>query len=283
MQRFKLLIVLSSVLLSACSSTGLYLLNSSIKFKSEHSVSANIQYGEQEWQQLDLHIPSAVGGSARPVLVFFYGGSWYTGKKEQYFFAADAFARLGYLVVIPDYQKAPDAKFPQFIEDGAAAIAWVKNNIGEYGGDPAQVFVAGHSAGAHLGGLLLSDAHYLARYNLKLTDIKGFAGMAGPYNFTPTDPKFVKVFGAENFDKMKMMNFVDGDEPPMLLMHGLKDNTVGVANKDASIERLKAAGVSYKDVEYNDASHIGILLSLTPRFTHQASTVHDMDQFFKSL
>lgn len=268
--------------MSACSTTGLFLLNSSVKIKSQHTVTQDIQYADQYWQKLDLHIPSAATQAARPVLIFFYGGSWSSGKKEQYFFAADSFTRLGYIVVIPDYLKAPKAKFPQFIEDGAAAIAWTKENIAAYGGNPEAVFVSGHSAGAHLGGLLLADAQYLERYNLQPSDVKAFAGLAGPYNFTPTKPEFIKIFGPENFEKMKMMNFINGDEPPMLLMHGLKDKTVGVQNKEASIERLHAAGVPYKDIEYSDATHIGIMLSLTPRFSHQASTVQDMDQFFQA-
>ena len=278
----KFLLLSVCLLVSACSTTGLYLLNSSVKLKSQHTVKRNVQYAQQNWQQLDLHIPTEKTEQARPVLIFFYGGSWYTGKKEQYFFAADAFTRLGYIVVIPDYLKAPQAKFPQFIEDGAAAIAWTKSNIAAYGGNPDAVFVSGHSAGAHLGGLVLSDAEYLQPYDLLPTDVRGFAGLAGPYNFTPTEPEFIKVFGSENFEKMKMMNFINGDEPAMLLMHGLKDETVGVQNKNASIAQLEAAGVPYQDIEYNDATHVGMVLSLTPRFSHQASTVRDMNQFFQA-
>lgn len=269
--------------MSGCSSTGLFLLNSSVKLKAGHEVTKNLAYGDHAWQKLDLHIPAAKSGAVKPVLVFFYGGSWYTGKKEQYFFAADAFTRLGYLVVIPDYLKAPHAKFPQFIQDGAASIAWVKNNIARYGGNPDAIFVAGHSAGAHLGGLLFSDPSYLQAHGLEPRSVRAFAGMAGPYNFTPTEEKFIKVFGKENFEKMKMMNHIDGDEPPMILMHGLKDSTVGVANKNASIEKLQAAQVPFKDVEYAKASHIGILLSLTPRFSEQASTVTDIHRFFQTL
>ncbi len=270
-------------MLTGCASTGLLLLNTSVKVSSDHEVIEDIAYGDDDWQRLDLHIPTQESKQAKPVLIFFYGGGWYYGSKKQYYFAADAFAKLGYLVVIPDYVKAPQGKFPAFIEDGARAAAWVKANIAAYGGDPDSIFMAGHSAGAHLGGLLLSNGEYLQQYDLAPNDFRGFAGMAGPYNFTPTEKRYVKVFEPEeNFPKMQIRNYVDGDEPPMILLHGLADSTVGVMNKDTTIEKLAAAGVPHDDVEYPDVSHIGILLSLTPRFQHRAPTLQDIHAFFKA-
>lgn len=281
MKLFSLLAIVSSAFLSGCASTGLLLLNTSVKVSSEHKVVSDVAYGESSWQRLDLHIPTNTSSQAKPVLIFFYGGGWYSGNKEQYFFAADAFARLGYLVVVPDYIKAPKGKFPQFVEDGARAAAWVKANIAEHGGDPNSIFMAGHSAGAHLAGLLLSNASYLQQYGLVPKDFKGFAGLAGPYNFTPTERRYVKVFAPEeNYPKMQIRNFVDGDEPPMILLHGLADETVGLFNKDMTIEKLKAVGVPHGDVEYLDVNHTQILLSLTPRFQHHANTLQDIHQFF---
>ena len=276
--------LLSLLMLGGCANTGLMLLNASIKLGADHNVKRNLQYGGLPHHRLDLHVPNGPSNNARPVLIFFYGGGWYYGSKEQYFFAADAFTRRGYLVVIPDYIKAPEGRFPEFIEDGAAAIAWVKANIADHGGNPEQIFVAGHSAGAHLGGLVVSDAQYLAAHGLKPQDISGFAGLAGPYNFTPGKKRYVKVFAPEeNYPKMKIMNHINGDEPPMLLMHGMADTTVGVANKNATIERLQQAGVHYQDIEYDGVSHAGILLSLTPRFAHQAPSADDIHRFFSGL
>ncbi|NNC98814.1 MAG: alpha/beta hydrolase, partial [Gammaproteobacteria bacterium] len=242
---------LSLLFLSACSSTGLFILNSTLKLKSDHTVARNLQFGDAQWQQLDVYIPATESAGAKPVLVFFYGGSWDSGSKEMYYFVADAFVRLGYVVVIPDYVKYPRARFPMFIEDGAAAIAWTKFNIKDYGGDPDNIFVSGHSAGAHLGGLLLTDESYLEKYHLSPLDIKGFSGLAGPYNFTPTRPNLVEVFGPEeNFPNMQTMNFVNGNEPPMLLLHGAGDNTVGVRNQEVLIEKLSEVGNTSRGVLY---------------------------------
>ena len=276
--------MLSALLLTGCSTTGLFVLNSSLKLKSTTTSHKNIDYGSEQEQALDLYIPSNAAEKPLPVLVFFYGGSWDTGNKEMYYFIADAFTKRGYIVVIPDYVKYPDGLFPKFIEDGAAAIAWTQSNIAQYGGDPENIFMAGHSAGAHLGGMLATDGRYMAKHGLTPRSIKAFSGLAGPYNFTPDSPTLIKVFGPEeNFPNMQTMNFVDGDEPPMLLLHGAEDDTVGVLNQEVLIEKLNALGNRSSGILYPKLTHIGILMSLTPLLKRDSTTIDDMDQYFKSF
>lgn len=284
-KKIKLLAALSALFLSGCSTTGLFLLNSSLKVSSDHKAIKDISFGDHEWQLLDIYSPQAEPSKdKKPVLIFFYGGSWDSGRKEMYYFVADAFARRGYVVVIPDYIKYPKGRFPTFIEDGAAAIAWTKKNIKKYGGNPDMLFVSGHSAGAHLGGLLATDGKYLQKHNLEPNDITGFSGLAGPYNFTPTSLILKEVFGPEeNYPNMQAMHFVNGDEPPMLLLHGEQDEIVSVLNQDILIEKLNALGNSSKGILYPNLDHRSILLSITPWLKKENTTIEDMDQFFKGL
>lgn len=275
---------LLALLLSGCTSAGLLIWNSTLKLTAEHSVVNDVAYGQHDWQKLDIHIPEQIEESKRPVIVFFYGGSWDSGSKEMYFFIADSFARLGYIVVIPDYRLYPNATFPGFIEDGAAALAWVRENIEDYGGATDKVVVSGHSAGAHLGALLLSDERYLNEYQLSPRDIKGFAGIAGPYNFSPSKPRLVEIFGPEtNYPNIWASSFVNGDEPPMLLLHSEGDTTVGVHNQTTLLASLKQAGVDSQGIVYPELSHIGILLSVTRLFRKQTNTMADIDRFFKRV
>ena len=270
--------------LGACSTTQLYILNSALKIKADHTVLKDIFFGSEAWQKLDVHIPNAKSDKDKPVLIFFYGGSWDSGKKEMYFFAADAFTRLGYVVVIPDYLKYPEARFPDFMYDGAAAVTWVKNNIAQYGGDPNTVFIAGHSAGAHLGSLLLTDERYLKKHDLSPLDIRGFSGLAGPYNFTPKRSTLKIIFGPEeNYPNMQASNFVTGNEPPMLLLHGEQDTTVGAFNQEILITALNEAGNPSIGTLYPKLTHISILMSLTPLLRKNSTTIDDMDEFFKGL
>ncbi|WP_375457463.1 alpha/beta hydrolase, partial [uncultured Methylobacterium sp.] len=92
-------------------------------------------FGEGPRRRLDVYAPVAAPENA-PVLVFFYGGSWQDGSKEDYAFVGQAFAAQGFVTVLPDYRLYPEAPFPAFLEDGAAAVAWVRDNIAAYGGDP---------------------------------------------------------------------------------------------------------------------------------------------------
>ena len=78
-----------------------------------------------------------------------------------YRFVGTALAARGFVVAIPDYRVYPEVRFPGFLEDGARAMRWVRDNIAEYGGDPARIVVAGHSAGAHIAAMLAIDQPWL--------------------------------------------------------------------------------------------------------------------------
>ena len=282
------LFVISLLSLSGCTQVGLYGLNSLARVNTDNTVIRNIPYGTKglSWQTLDVYQPSSssINKATKPVIVFFYGGGWTTGKKSQYYFAASAFTELGYVVVVPDYAKYPKAKFPQFINDGAASVKWVKDNIAEYGGNPDEVFIVGHSAGAHLGALLLADSQYLALHDLNTQDIKGFAGLAGPYSFVPKRKPYTQVFGPEsNYPNMNAVNYVDGNEPAMLLLHGENDTTVEVGNLQRLSDALSQHNVEHKTAIYPNMNHTKILLSLHPNWNKKHPTVSDIHLFFQSL
>lgn len=279
------LLLLLSVILSGCSTVGLFVLNSSLKVGADHALTSDIQYGERSWQKLDIYTPSGAAEKQNdlPVLVFFYGGGWDSGHKEMYYFVANAFVKRGYVVVIPDYLKYPQARFPDFIEDGAAAIDWVSKNIQNYGGNQQKIVAAGHSAGAHLGALLVSDARYLAQYDRTPNVVRAFVGLAGPYNFTPESKKLIEVFGPpERFPQMQINTFIDGDEPSILLLHGAEDSTVSVLNQESMLSALAAAGNPGRGIVYPDIGHVKIVLSLTPPLLGSATTLNDMDEFFRA-
>ncbi len=262
----------------------MWVLNTAVKIANPHPVVSDIQYGDKAWQKLDIYPAQDV--SKAPVIVFVYGGSWRHGRKDQYRFAADAFIRLGYTVVLPDYIKYPnpEAKFPSFAEDTAAATAWVKKNIGEYNGDADNVFLAGHSAGAHTVAILTADAQYLNKVGLTENDIRGVAGIAGPYSFIPDWEVTKAVFGpAERYPLMDVFNYIDGAEPATILLHSSNDAQVGQYNTDGLHERLQTAGVTSKKVIYAEPSHTDMVTMLHPWFVKQDDVAKDIDAFFRTL
>jgi acetyl esterase/lipase len=148
---------------------------------------ADLSYAEgpaadAEKYKLDIYRPK--GASKRPVLVFLHGGAWVRGDRKQYPFFGNTFAKEGAVVVIPSYRLAPGHKFPAQAEDAAAALAWVVRNIGEYGGDPSRIVLAGHSAGGHLAALLTTNPKYLAAHELRPDAVRSVAALSGVYDLT---------------------------------------------------------------------------------------------------
>lgn len=128
-------------------------------------------------QGLDLYLPE---GEGFPTLVFFHGGGFEKCDKAGKEFAvlSEYFTENGIGLASANYRMYPNAKFPDYIEDGAAAVAWVREHISEYGGS-GDIFVGGSSAGGHLSMLLCYDKKYLSRFGLSPLDIKAFIHDAG--------------------------------------------------------------------------------------------------------
>ena len=264
---------------TAQAGVGSFLYNSAIKVAHPIQSEKDIAYGSREWQTLNIYPQK--NQTQVPVVIFIYGGGWHKGSKEQHHFVADALVRKGYMVVIPDYIKYPQGTFPSFIEDIALAIAWVKDNIADYGGNPNELLLAGHSAGAHTGALLVTDKHYLNEVGVDISEIRAFVGLAGPYNFTPQKPQYIKTFGRESFDVMKANTFVAGTEPPIKLIHSMGDNTVGRFNFDTFANQLKAAGNTVETQLYRDIGHVMTLLKIHPWFADEIDMAVVMDQFYQ--
>jgi acetyl esterase/lipase len=235
-------------------------------------------YAPQHDLELDIYRPSP-GTASAPVALFFYGGSWRSGSREGYAFVARALAARGILAIVADYRTYPQGRFPDFEIDAAVATRWTIDHAAEWSGDPARVFLVGHSAGAQIVALLATDARYLAAQGLKPRDLAGVVGIAGPYDFLPfTDPKIKEVFGEESqWPASQPVNFVDGDEPPFLLLNGSDDRVVDPHNSASLAQRLHAAGVAVTHTQYRGVGHFRILAAM--RYPALASTLADVTDF----
>lgn len=228
----------------------------------------DIPYGELSRQKLDVYRPKELTKNSRakspPVVIFYYGGSWESGEKSDYKFVAEAFTSNGFVTVIPDYRVYPEVTFPAFMADPAKAAKWVKEHIDQFGGDPNRVFLAGHSAGAHIAVMLSLNEEYLAKEQLKLTDFRGTVGLAGPYDFLPVKTDRLKeIFGPEEQRwKSQPIEFVTGKNQPLLLLVGLKDGSVWPRNTFNLTAKIKAKGGDVQKVEYPTFGHIDMVAKL---------------------
>ena len=208
--------------------------------------------------------PQNAAAAPKPVVVFFYGGAWETGDKGSYLFVAEALTSRGYVVVVPNYRVYPEVVFPAYMDDAAQAVKWTFDNIDRYGGDPARVFVMGHSAGAQLAALVAYDAKYLDRAGIDRSRIKGVVSLAGPLDFLPlTEAKLEFIFPLPVRAASQPINFITGKEPPSLLLHGESDTRVGIHNSRNLATRINERGGSVETTYYPGMGHVGILLALS--------------------
>lgn len=242
-------------------------------------VSRNIAYGPEPRQQLDVYRPRNARGP-RPMVVFLYGGNWDSGERQSYLFVAEALVSRGYVVVVPDYRVYPQVVFPGFVEDAASAVAWAVRHGKEFDGDPARLFVMGHSAGAHLAALLALDSHFLAAQGLQASAIAGLIGLAGPYDFLPlTSEKLRRVFPEEVREASQPIRFVGPASPRALLATGEDDTTVRPGNTERLARRLRDAGVAVTELSYPNLSHVGIVAALAAPLRSRTMLLDEIERF----
>ena len=234
---------------------------------ADAAVSGPIDFGPGPEQHLVIASPQ--GESApRPVVVFIHGGSWSHGKAGEYAFVARNLARRGYVGVSAGYRLVPGGEFPAMLEDGAAAVRWVRDNIARYGGDPGRIVLMGHSAGAYNAVMLALDPQWLSGAGVPPGSIRGAIGLAGPYDFLPLDSEgTIGAFGkAADPARTQPVNFVRSDAPPLLLVTGEADSTVRPRNSQALARAMTQAGRPTTPVIIPGMGHVGILLALARPF-----------------
>ncbi|TDK21736.1 alpha/beta hydrolase [Luteimonas aestuarii] len=215
---------------------------------------ASVTYDPGRGLALDVYRPRHAI-HAMPVVVFFYGGAWQRGNRARYGFVGSQLAQRGVVAIVADYRTWPTAGFPDFIDDAARAVRWSRDHVAEHGGDPDRIFIAGHSAGAQIAALLGTDARHLGRVDMTPRDLAGVIGLAGPYDFA-IGGKLERIFGPpEQWPDAMAVRFVDGDEPPFLLIHGDRDRTVEPGNSRRLHAALREAGASSRIVWLAGASH----------------------------
>lgn len=246
-----------------------------------YRLATNIVFDADNQLRLDVYTPDTARNA--PVVIFFFGEGdrWTQGIKEDYQFVGQALAARGFVVVIPNYRLYPTVHFPAFLYDCANAVRWAHEHVAAYGGDPSKLVVMGHGAGAYNAAMLALDPELLHHVGAERNWLRGMIGLAGPYDFLPiVDPDLRDLFGPpERFDQTQPTNYIDGRNPPMLLMSGDDDQVISVQNTKTLADRVAHAGGSAETVLYPKMSHRWILLVLSSTLGSKADVVDHIAQF----
>ncbi|WP_435419054.1 alpha/beta hydrolase [Parerythrobacter aurantius] len=234
---------------------------------SAAEVSGPLPFGPAAEQELVVARPAGEG-TGRPVVVFIHGGSWSHGRASEYAFVARNLAARGFVGVSAGYRLVPGGEYPAMLQDGAAAVRWVVDNIARHGGDPRRIVLMGHSAGGYNAVMLALDPRWLEQAGVTHDRIRGAIGLAGPYDFLPLDsPGTIAAFGnAPSLEATQPVNFARAGAPALLLLTGSDDTTVRPRNSKALARAMTAAGSPAEAVVVPGMSHVGILLAMSRPF-----------------
>lgn len=256
------LTVTSAAVLSACSP--IKVLNRLVP-QDTYQFQGGIAYGKAPRQLLDVYQPlpaTQPASGKRPLVVFFFGGTWTHGDRASYRFLGEALASRGAVVVLPDYGLSPRYTYPVFVRDSALAVKWALDNAAQLGADPSQVYVMGHSSGGYNAAMVALDDRWLGEVGASPKQLAGWIGMAGPYDFLPIgDPQAQAAFNWPDTPKdSQPLAHVTSASPRALLMAASKDNLVYPdRNTGQMATALRAAGVPVEVDMFDNLSHVTLM------------------------
>jgi len=246
-------------------------------------VARGVAYGDDDRHKLDIYAPADAEGPL-PVVLFFYGGYWRSGRRQGYRFIGSALAGLGFLAIIPDYRLVPAVRFPAFVEDGAAALRWAARHAAAFGGDGGRLAVAGHSAGAYIALMLALDPRWLAGAGVDPAVLRAAIGLAGPYDFLPfTDWQAEAAFGnAPDLALTQPIRFARADAPPVLLLTGGADEVIRADNSIRLDAAIRAAGGRSRLGIYPGLGHNDLIEVIAAPYRERAPVLADMASFLRA-
>jgi acetyl esterase/lipase len=266
--------------------TGLDVLNALTASPSSEAVV--VSYGASARQKIDIYPQPKGNPHSRPMVVFFYGGSWATGSRTDYAFVARGFGEAGYVVAIVDYRLTPEVTYPGFVKDSAAAVKLLIDRAEEFGADPSKIVLAGHSAGAYNALMVAMDERWLeAGYRKR---IRGVIGLSSPVNFLPIQmPEARLAFNWPNTPRdTQPIEHVRDDNPPILLLSANRDPLVNPAvNSRPMAQRLREKGVPVELYEFDGPmgiiNHANLVATLSPSFRFAAPTLEKSIDFIQRV
>jgi acetyl esterase/lipase len=239
------------------------------------NLKSGIPYTDPANERQILDIYALDGAKNLNVVFWIHGGGWQGGDKTDVQIKPRVFTERGFIFVSTNYRLLPDVEMGVLIRDVAKSLGWVHKNISRYGGNPKQIFVMGHSAGAQLAALLCTDDRYLKAEDVPFTDLKGCVPLDGDTYDVPAIIMTVELtqklhglplpeyghrakFGNDprkHIDFSAVTHVAKGkDIPPFLILHITENpNTTAQAKRLGAV--LNGAGIPARVFGARETTH----------------------------
>jgi len=239
----------------------------------------NVSFGALPRQTMDVFIAQKPRENS-PVIVFVHGGSWDSGNKDIYKFLAEGFTQNGFDVVVPNYRLYPEARYPEFIEDNALAVAQTAKRFPN-----RPIALMGHSAGGYNVLMLGLVPKYLEAAGVdRCAQIAGIAALSAPVGIVPLKEEPLITIFPDRFTKTDApLNQVTGPVPQMFLANGQDDKTVYPDNSVALGKKITQRGGQAQVKIYPDMNHTDAVKVLSRHFDGDSELKADLVSFFDSL
>ena len=195
-----------------------------------------------------------------PVLLFIHGGYWRLGIGDDYDFVAVGPHEADFTVVIITYALAPHVNIPEMVRQVRSSIAWTARNISNYNGNAEKIFIAGHSAGAHLAAMAMTTDW--STYGLAADTIKGVLAISGLYELEPVSHTFVQPairITAEQILYASPIRLIQPSQIQLIVAWGEKETPAFIRQSEAYIRQWQNSGNEGNSLIVSKANHFNIL------------------------
>ncbi|GGL73867.1 hypothetical protein GCM10010840_09960 [Deinococcus aerolatus] len=241
----------------------------------------DVRYGPAPRNVMDIYVPQNAQNA--PVVLYIHGGSWQGGDKDGHKFVGASLARAGYVTGVMNYRLAPEHRYPDYVQDAAAALKALRDRARSDGGSPDNLFVMGHSAGGFNAVEVVDNARWLGEVGVPVSAVRGVIGVAGPYSYDFRQFSSRVAFPeGGNPDDIMPDRHVRPDAPPHLLLVAANDTTVDPYNAVNMESALKKAGVSVTKTVLPGVNHITVIAAVAQPLTFLGDTRQQVIDFIEA-
>ena len=234
----------------------------------------DISYGPTEPERLDIFTTTKGDGSA-PVQVFFHGGYWRQLDARDFHCVVPAFVAAGAVCVVVNYALLPTVDMGELLRQCRAALLWVRNNIGSYGGDRDRIYISGHSAGGHIVGAMLAPNPVMGMPETAPL-VAGAVAISGLYDLEPMSLCFLQEVIALTPEDVRIhspVNAPPSHPVPLVLVYGAEESEEYARQTDAYAAAVRGNGVECEVRPIIGANHMTVASELSNRDSEVAQIV----------